>query len=42
MLGFTVPNGVDPGGCDVASNLRQGGLDKQVEEVDGPIDGRVR
>ena len=41
-MGFTVPDGVDPGGCDVVSNLGQGDPDQQIEEVGGPVDGLVR
>ena len=42
MPSFTASDGVDPGGCDVALNLRQGGPDQQIEEMGRPIDGLVR
>ena len=42
MMGFTVPDGLDPDGCDVASNLRQGGPDQQVEEMGRSIDRLAR
>ena len=42
MMGFTVPDGLDPDGRDVASNFRQGGPDQQVEEMGRSIDGLAR